>query len=63
MAALTAFDALAGAMRSRIFDGVPEDELVTTLRVLETIAARLMTDPGLRDEETRPAPAVSSTVG
>lgn len=61
-AALAAFDCLAGAMRSRIFDGVPDDELVTTLKVLDTIAARLMTDQGLKDEAgldmTVPSPLI-----
>ena len=51
-AALAAFEDLAGAMRDRIFDGLREDELATTLKVLEIIAARLMTDPGLRAEES-----------
>ncbi len=49
--ALAAFDGLAAAMRNRVFDGVPDDELVTALKVLDTLAARLMTDPGLRSEE------------
>lgn len=48
-AALAAFDGLASAMRSRIFDGVAEEDLKTTLKVLDIIAIRLMTDPGLRD--------------
>jgi DNA-binding MarR family transcriptional regulator len=50
LAALAAFEGLAGAMRNRIFDGVAEEELAITLRVLDTIANRLSTDPGLRDE-------------
>jgi DNA-binding MarR family transcriptional regulator len=50
VAALCAFDGLAGAMRNRIFEGVPEEELATTLRVLDTIANRLITDPGLRED-------------
>lgn len=51
VAALAAFEGLAGAMRNRIFDGLPEHDLVTTLKVLDTIANRLMTDPGLRLDE------------
>lgn len=57
-AALAAFDGLAGAMRDRIFDGVPEDELQTTLKVLDMVANRLVTDPGLREDETSPSPPV-----
>lgn len=49
--ALAAFDGLAAAMRTRVFDGVPDDELVTALKVLDTLATRLLTDPGLRPED------------
>lgn len=49
--ALAAFDGLAAAMRNRMFDGVPDAELITALNVLETLASRLMTDPGLLEAD------------
>lgn len=53
--ALADFETLAGAMRDRLFEGVNEDDLAATVRVLDIIAARLMTDPGLRgDDSLRP---------
>lgn len=58
VAALAAFDGLAGAMRDRIFEGVPEDELRTTLKVLDMVANRLLTDPGLREDEPALTPPV-----
>jgi DNA-binding MarR family transcriptional regulator len=56
--ALASFENLAGAMRNRIFDGLQEHELVTTLKVLDTIASRLMTDPGLRQDEEAGSDAI-----
>ncbi len=52
--ALAGFESLAGAMRDRLFEGVDEKDLAATVRVLDTIAARLMTDPGFREEEAAP---------
>lgn len=49
--ALAAFESLAGAMRDRLFEGVDEKDLAATVRVLDIIAARLMTDPGFREAE------------
>ena len=46
--ALAAFDVWAGDMRDRAFADVSEDDLRTTLRVLDMVAARLM-DASPRD--------------
>jgi len=41
-------DVLAAEMRDRLFMDIPEADLETTQRVLETLAERLVADPGLK---------------
>ncbi|WP_439470559.1 MarR family winged helix-turn-helix transcriptional regulator [Brevundimonas sp.] len=53
-AALAAFDSWAGAMRNRIFDDLPDDELRITLKVLDMVAARLLKDATPPDIENEP---------
>lgn len=44
--ALRTLDLLASEMRDRIFADIPQADLETTQRVLDTLAARLAVDPG-----------------
>jgi MarR family transcriptional regulator for hemolysin len=45
--ALLEMDIMASAMRDRLFEGISEADLDATQRVLDTLSARLVTDPGL----------------
>jgi MarR family transcriptional regulator, transcriptional regulator for hemolysin len=49
--ALFEMDAIASAMRDRLFEGVSEADLEATNRVLDVLASRLAVDPGLVSEE------------
>lgn len=44
-AEMQAFDVHAAAMRQRMFEGVSEDDMQATLRVLDTLSARLSHEP------------------
>lgn len=48
---LLEMDAVASAQRDRLFEGIPQADLEATQRVLETLSARLATDPGLTVDE------------
>ena len=45
--ALMELDVLASEMRDRIFGDIPQSDLETAQRVLDTLAARLAVNPGL----------------
>lgn len=49
---LMELDILAAEMRDRLFMDIPEADLETTQRVLDSLAARLASDPGLTPQKT-----------